>query len=62
MARLPLRRMRAEDHHLQRGLRQAKHLLHPIIIVKGPQVTYGSSSQMMSYIEFVDLHRRDFAR
>jgi hypothetical protein len=49
-ARLPLRRSRAEGHHLQRELRQADRRLHPVIIVKELQVTYGSCSQIMSYI------------
>jgi hypothetical protein len=49
-ARLPLRRSRAEGRRLQRKLRQADRRLHPIIIVKESQVTYGSCSQIMSYI------------
>jgi hypothetical protein len=49
-ARLPLHRMRTEGRHLQRKLRQANHHLHLIIVVKEPQVTYGFSSQIMSYI------------
>jgi hypothetical protein len=49
-ARLPLRRSRAEGHRLQRELRPADRRLHPVVIVKEPQVTYGSCSQIMSYI------------
>jgi hypothetical protein len=37
-------------HRLQRELRQADCHLHPIIVVKEPQVTYDFSSQIMSYI------------
>jgi hypothetical protein len=37
-------------HRHQCELRQADHHLHPIIVVKEPQVTYGSCSQTMSYI------------
>jgi hypothetical protein len=40
--RLPLHRMHAKSHHLQRDLRQAGHHLHLI--------TYGFSSQIMSYL------------
>jgi hypothetical protein len=50
MARLPLRRTRAEDHRLQRELRQADHRLHLIVVVKEPQVFYGFSSQIMFYL------------
>jgi hypothetical protein len=46
---LPLYRMRAEGRHLQRELRQADRCIHPIVI-KEPQVTYDSCSQIMSYI------------
>jgi hypothetical protein len=42
--------MRTKSHRFQRELCQADHHLHPIIIVKEPQVTYGSCSQIMSYI------------
>jgi hypothetical protein len=49
-ARLPLRRTHAMGHRLQRELRQADCHLHPIIVVKEPQVTYDFSSQIMSYI------------
>jgi hypothetical protein len=49
-ARLPLRRSHAEGRRLQRELRQADRRLHPIVIIKEPQVTYGSCSQIMSYI------------
>jgi hypothetical protein len=48
--RLPLRRLRAEGHRLQRELRQADHRLHLVVIVKEPQVTYGFYSQIMYYI------------
>jgi hypothetical protein len=50
MTRLPLRRSRAEGHRLQRKLHQADRRLHPVFIVKEPQVTYDSCSQIMSYI------------
>jgi hypothetical protein len=50
MTHLPLRQTRVEGHRLQRELRQAQHHLHPIIIIKEPQVTYNFSSQIMSYI------------
>jgi hypothetical protein len=46
----PLHRKRAEGRYLQRKLRQADHHLHPIIVVKEPQVMYGSCTQIMSYI------------
>jgi hypothetical protein len=49
-ALLPLRWSHAEGRHLQRKLRQADRRLHPIVIVREPQVTYGSCSQIMSYI------------
>jgi hypothetical protein len=48
--RLPLRRSCAEGHCLQRELRQGDRRLHPVIIVKEPQVMYGSCSPIMSYI------------
>jgi hypothetical protein len=50
MAHLPLRRSRAEGRRLQRELRQADRRLHSVVIVKEPQVMYGSCSQIMSYI------------
>jgi hypothetical protein len=50
MARLPLRRTRAEGRHLQCELRQVEHHPHSIVITKEPQVTYDFSSQIMSYI------------
>jgi hypothetical protein len=50
MAHLPLRRSHVEGHRLQRELRQADRHLYPVVIVKEPQVTYGSCSQIMSYI------------
>jgi hypothetical protein len=49
-AHLPLHRSRAEGRRLQRELHQADHRLHPVVIVKEPQVIYGSCSQIMSYI------------
>jgi hypothetical protein len=49
-ARLPLHRSRAEGHRLQRELRQADRHLHPIVIVKEPQIMYSFYSQIMSYI------------
>jgi hypothetical protein len=49
-ARSPLRRSHAEGRRLQRELRQADHRLHPVVIIKEPQVTYNSCSQIMSYI------------
>jgi hypothetical protein len=48
-ARLPLRRSCVEGHYLQHELRQADRRLH-LIVVREPQVTYGSSSQIISYI------------
>jgi hypothetical protein len=50
MARLPLRQTRAEGRCLQRELCQVDHHLHSIVVVKEPQVTYGLSSQITSYI------------
>jgi hypothetical protein len=50
MTRLPLHRTRVEGRHLQRELRQANRRFYPIVIVKEPQVTYGFSSQIMSYL------------
>jgi hypothetical protein len=50
MARLPLRRSRAESHRLQRELHQTDHRLHPVVIVKEPQVMYDFCSQIISYI------------
>jgi hypothetical protein len=49
-ARLPLRRSHGEGRHLQHELRQADCHLHPVVIVKKPQVTYDFYSQIMSYI------------
>jgi 2-keto-4-pentenoate hydratase/2-oxohepta-3-ene-1,7-dioic acid hydratase in catechol pathway len=49
-ARLPLRQSHAEGRCLQHKLRQADHRLHLVVVVKEPQVTYGSCSQIMSYI------------
>jgi hypothetical protein len=49
-ARLPLHRSRAEGRRLQYKLCQTDHRLHPVIIVKELQVTYGSCSQIISYI------------
>jgi hypothetical protein len=49
-AHLPFRRSRAEGCRLQHELRQANRHLHPVIVIKEPQVTYGSCSQIMSYI------------
>jgi hypothetical protein len=49
-ARLPLRWSRAEGCRLQCKLRQADRRLHLAIVVKEPQVTYSSYSQIMSYI------------
>jgi hypothetical protein len=42
--------MHVEGHRLQRELRQANRHLHPIVVIKEPQVTCGLSSQFMSYI------------
>jgi hypothetical protein len=50
MARLPLHRSCAKSHRLQRELCQADCCLHPVIVVKEPQVMYDSYSQIMSYI------------
>jgi hypothetical protein len=49
-AHLPLRRSHAEGRRLQRKVRHADRRLHPVVIVKEPQVTYRSCSQIMSYI------------
>jgi hypothetical protein len=49
-AHLPLRQTCAEGRRLQRELRQADRHLHPIIVVKKPQVIYNFFSQIMSYI------------
>jgi hypothetical protein len=49
-ARLPLRRSRAEGRRIQHELHQADRRLHPVVIVKEPQVTYGFCSQIMSYV------------
>jgi hypothetical protein len=48
--RLPLRRTRAMGHHLQRELCQIDCHLHPIIVIRELQITYGFCSQIMSYI------------
>jgi hypothetical protein len=48
--RLPLHRSCVEGRRLQRELRQADHRLHPVVIIKEPQVTYDSCSEIMSYI------------
>jgi hypothetical protein len=50
MPRLPLRRTCTDDHRLQRELRQANRHLHPIVVIKEPQVMYGFFSQIMFYI------------
>jgi hypothetical protein len=47
---LPLHRTRAESRRLQRELRQVDRHLHPVVVVKELQVTYGFSSQIMSYL------------
>jgi hypothetical protein len=49
-ARLPLRRSHTEGRRLQRKLHQADRRLHLVVIIKEPQVTYGSCSQIISYI------------
>jgi hypothetical protein len=49
-AHLPLRQSCTEGHRLQCELRQVNCLLHPIVVVKEPQVTYDSCSQIISYI------------
>jgi hypothetical protein len=49
-AHLPLRWTHAEGHCLQRELYHVDHHLHLIVIIKEPQVTYGFSSQIMSYL------------
>jgi hypothetical protein len=50
MTRLPLHRTRTESSRLQHKLRQADCRCHPIIIIEELHVTYGFSSQNMSYI------------
>jgi hypothetical protein len=52
-AHLPLHRSRAEGRRLQYELRQADRRLHPVIIVKEPQVTYGSCSHIMCYVFYM---------
>jgi hypothetical protein len=47
---LPLHRSHAEGHRLQRELRHTNRHLHPVVMVKEPQVMYGSYSQIMFYI------------
>jgi hypothetical protein len=42
--------MHTKGRRLQRELRQAERHLQPIVVIKEPQVTYGSCSQIMSYI------------
>jgi hypothetical protein len=49
-AHLPLHWSCAKGHRLQHELRRADHHLHLIIVIKEPQVTYGSCSQIISYI------------
>jgi hypothetical protein len=49
-ARLPLRRSRVEGHCLEHELRHADHRLHPVVIIKEPQVTYDFYSQIIFYI------------
>jgi hypothetical protein len=49
-AHLPVRRSHVKGRRLQRELHQANCRLHMVIIVKKLQVTYGSCSQIMSYI------------
>jgi hypothetical protein len=49
-ARLPLHRSHVDGCHLQHEPRQTNRRLYPIIIIKEPQVTYGSCYQIMSYI------------
>jgi hypothetical protein len=49
-AHLPLHWLRIEGCRLQCELRQADRHLHPVIVVKELQVTYGSCSQIISYI------------
>jgi hypothetical protein len=48
-ARLYICRTRVEGHRLQCELHQADRCVHPIFVIKEPQVTYGSCSQIMSY-------------
>jgi hypothetical protein len=50
MARLPLRRSRADGHRLQRELHQVDRSLHSLVINEEPQVTYDSCSPITSYI------------
>jgi hypothetical protein len=38
------------SRRLQHELHQAEHCLQPFIIIKEPNVTYGFSAQIMSYI------------
>jgi hypothetical protein len=52
-AHIPFRRTCAEGHRLQRKLCQADRCLHPIVVVKEPQVTYDLFSQIMSYLLYM---------
>jgi ABC-type transport system involved in Fe-S cluster assembly fused permease/ATPase subunit len=56
MARLPLCRTRAKGHRLQCELRQVERHLQQIVVIKEPQITYGSCSQIMSYIFYMLIH------
>jgi hypothetical protein len=56
MDHLTLHRTRAEGHHLQCELHQANHCLHPIVVIKESQATYGFSSQIMSYLLHMLIH------
>jgi hypothetical protein len=62
-AHLSLCRRRVEDRCLQHKLCQAKRRLHPIIVIKEPQVTYDFFSLMnVLHIEYDNLRMYDFAR
>jgi hypothetical protein len=53
MARLPLCRTHAKGHRLQCELCQVESHLQQIIIIKEPQIMYGSCSQIMAYIFYM---------
>jgi hypothetical protein len=50
MARLPLRRTCTEGRRLQHKLHQVKRRLQLVIVVMEPNITYGFSTQIMSYV------------
>jgi hypothetical protein len=53
MPHLPLCRTRAKDHRLQCELCQVERHLQQIVVIKEPQIMYGSCSQIMAYIFYM---------